>query len=74
MKSKTQKRQFENIYDILKGHAIKGEPKNEWEILSKEHAQVATAEFKKFIQNKEITWDGDNDIITIGKTFKIKLL
>lgn len=56
---KSNHKQFENIYDVM---------------CKTEFHDEARKEFTKFMQGKELEWDGDNDIISIGKTFKIKLI
>jgi ribosomal protein L19E len=53
------KKLFEDIYDLIKGGDFEKEAKSN---------------IRHFIKNKEIAWDGDNDIISLGKRFKIKLL
>ena len=78
MEKEIGKRMFENIYDLIKGVSI---PKNtkstkngSWAELSKAHEEEAKKELKKFVYNKNIEWDGDKNIISIGKHFKFKLL
>lgn len=58
-KEKEKKRMFENIYDLIKGGEFESEAKKE---------------LKKFIYNKNIEWDGDENIISLGKHFRFKLL
>lgn len=58
-KKVSKKRQFENIYDIITGTSFK---------------DVATKELKKFVRGKKCEWDGDKNIISIGKHFKIALI
>jgi len=53
------KRMFENIYDLIKGGQFEDEAKKE---------------LRKFIYNKKIEWDGDENIISLGKHFRFKLL
>lgn len=57
--TKYQKRMFENIYDLIKGGDFAGE---------------AERELRIFIKNKEIEWDGDNHIISLGKRFRFQLI
>ena len=59
MTTKKRKRMFENVYDLIKGGQFEGEAKRE---------------LKKFIHNKNIEWDGDKNIISLDKQFKIALL
>lgn len=54
-----RKRMFENIYDLIKGGKFENEAKKE---------------LQGFIHNKNIEWDGDNNVISLGKQFKFKLL
>ena len=54
-----RKRMFENIYDLIKGGEFEEEAKKE---------------LRRFIYNKNIEWDGDKNIISLGKHFKFKLL
>lgn len=54
-----RKRMFENIYDLIKGGQFENEAKKE---------------LQDFINNKNIEWDGDNNVISLGKHFKFKLL
>jgi hypothetical protein len=58
-KYKYHKRMFENIYDLIKGGKFEEEAKRE---------------LKKFTNPKEISWNGDNNTIDIGKHFTIKLI
>lgn len=53
------KRMFENIYDLIKGG---------------EFEQEAKKELRQFIKEKNIEWDGDNNIISLGKRFRFQLL
>ena len=50
---------FENIYDVICNTRFKS---------------IAAKELNKWIKGKKIEWDGDNNIISIGRYFKIKLL
>ena len=59
LKKTTKKKMFENIYDLTKGG---------------EFEQEARQEMDQFLKGKQIIWDGNNGIITIGRDFKIKLL
>jgi len=63
MQNKTKtlkaKRMFENIYDILGNTDFQGEAQKEW---------------TKFLKGKEIEWDGDKNIIKIGRDFKFQLV
>lgn len=52
-------RMFENMFSLLKEGAFNAK---------------ASDEFKLFIKGKNIEWDGDNNIIRVGKHFRIKLL
>ena len=54
-----KERMFENIYDLIKG--------GDFEIEAKK-------ELRAFIKNKNIEWDNDNGIISLGRDFKIKLI
>lgn len=54
-----RKRMFENVYDLIKGGKFEEE---------------ARRELRKFIKNKNIEWNGDNNTITLGKHFQIKLI
>ena len=56
--TKYQRLMFENIYDLIKGGKFEPE---------------ARKELKAFIRDKNIEWDGDNNIISLGKHFKINL-
>lgn len=59
MKTEKAKRLFEDIYDLIKGG---------------EFEQEAKTNLRKFIKYKNIEWDGDNNIISLGRDFKFKLL
>ena len=59
MNQKKKKRMFENIYDLL---------------VESKFQEEAREELRQFIKRKDVKWDGDNNIISIGKHFKIKLL
>ena len=50
---------FENIYDLIKGGKFENEAKKE---------------LRKFVYHKNIEWDGDTNIISLGKHFRFKLL
>lgn len=50
---------FENIYDL---------------IIESKFELEARKELRKFVNGKNVEWDGDNNIISIGKYFKFKLL
>ena len=56
---KYKEKQFENIYDIICRTTFENE---------------ARIDFDKFLKGKEVEWDGDNNIISVGKRFKIKLI
>jgi len=58
-KCKKHKQLFEDIYDLIKGG---------------EFEQEAKKNIRKYIMDKELEWDGDNNTISLGKKFKIKLL
>jgi len=58
MKNEKQKRIFEDIYDLIKGGKFENE---------------ARKNIKRFIKNKNMKWDGDNNTISLGKHFIIKL-
>ena len=58
-KAKHYKRMFENIYDLIKGGEFEDEAKKE---------------LRAFIKHKNLEWDGDRNIISLGKYFKFKLL
>jgi hypothetical protein len=53
------KQLFEDIYDLIKGGQFEEEAKNN---------------IRKYIKNKNIEWDGDNNIISLGRGFKIALI
>ena len=57
--SKKHKKLFQDIYDILAETKFKDE---------------ARREFRSFIKRKDYEWDGDKNIISFGKRFKIKLI
>jgi len=59
MPTKKQKDIFEDIYDLIAG--------TQWENEAKKNIRT-------LIRNKDIEWDGDNNIISLGKRFKIKLI
>jgi hypothetical protein len=59
MTTEKQKRMFENIYDLIKGGQFEEESKKE---------------LRSFIKNKNIEWDGDKNIISLGKKFKFQLI
>ena len=59
MKEERKKKMFENIYDLIKGGEFEEEAKKE---------------LRAFIKHKNIEWSGDNNTITLGKHFVIKLL
>jgi len=56
---KQRKQLFEDIYDLIKGGKFEKE---------------AQKNIRKFIKDKHIEWDGNNNTITLGKYFIIKLL
>ena len=58
MQKEKQKRIFEDIYDLIKGGKFENEAKKN---------------IKRFIKNKNVKWDGDNNTISLGKHFVIKL-
>lgn len=58
-KQQRKKRMFENIYDLIKGGDFELEAKKE---------------LRRFIKHKNIEWNGDNNTISLGRQFKIKLL
>ena len=57
--NKNKKQMFENIYDVICQTSFELEAKKE---------------IKKFLKNKNVEWDGDSNIISIGKHFKFKLI
>ena len=50
---------FEDIYDLIKGGQFENEAKKN---------------IRKFIKNKNIEWDRDKNVISLGRDFKIKLI
>jgi hypothetical protein len=58
-KQKMHRRMFENIYDLIKGG---------------EFEETARNELRAFIWHKNIEWDKNLGIISLGRDFKIKLL
>lgn len=75
--NKLHKRQFENIYDLIRGTILFDDPARdttEWGKLTRKHHKEATKEMRAFIRNKNIEWDGDKNIITIGKHFRFQLI
>ncbi len=54
-----KRKMFENIYDLL---------------TESKFQQEARTELRRFIRNKNVEWDGDRNLISIGKQFKIKLI
>lgn len=71
-----KEKQFENIFDLIGATILFDDENrdNEWGKLKRKHYKQAKKEMRKFIINKNIEWDGDNNIISLGKHFKIKLL
>lgn len=59
MTKEKAKRLFEDIYDLIKGGQFEEEAKNN---------------LRRFIKDKNIEWDGDNNIISLGRDFRFKLL
>lgn len=57
--NKNHKQQFQNIYDVICNTSFSSE---------------ARKELNTFLKGKQVEWDGDNNIITIGKHFKFKLI
>ena len=53
------KRMFENVYDIICNTQFKAE---------------AQQEMTQFLKGKKVEWDGDKNIITIGKHFRFQLI
>ena len=50
---------FENVYDIICNTQFKAE---------------AQQEMTQFLKGKKVEWDGDKNIITIGKHFRFQLI
>jgi len=59
LNNKKKKAMFENIYDLIKGGTFE---------------QEAKKEIRAFIKYKNIEWNGDTNIISLGRDFKIKLI
>jgi len=59
MKNNNKKRMFENIYDLIKGG---------------QYEEEAKKEIRQFIKYKNIEWSGDDNTISLGKHFIIKLI
>lgn len=57
--SKLHRKMFENIYDVACNTRFR---------------KSAMKELDKWTAGKEVSWDGDRNIISIGKFFKVKLL
>lgn len=74
MRDNKKRAMFENIYDYLKVLALPKNQDDEWAKLSRKFAKQAETDLKRFIKNKHVEWDGDNNIITIGRQFKFKLI
>lgn len=74
MITKKQKKMFENIYDLIKVCGLSDKQNDSWGQLSRKHGKEAKKELDQFIRNKNIEWDGDKNIISLGKHFRFKLL
>ena len=69
-------KQFENLYDLIKGNCLKNDVKNysDWEKISYKHFLQAKKELKEFVRDKKIEIDyTDKPIIKIGNFFTIEL-
>ena len=74
-KKEKRKRMFENIYDLIRGVGHTGKQEaGSWGELAQRHEKEAKGELKKFISYKELEWDGDRNIISLGKHFRFKLI
>jgi len=69
-----QERMFENIYDIIKVCSLSNKQDDDWAELSRKHADEAKKEMHRFIKDKELEWSPEDNTISLGKRFKIKLL
>lgn len=65
---------LENIYDAIKILALPSDQEDGWTKLARQHEKDAKRELRKFMYNKSITWDGDNNTISIGRDFVITLV
>ena len=71
---KNHQKLFEDIYDILKSCGMPKKQNDEWAKLQRKFEKEARKEFGNFVRYKNCEWDGDRNIISFGKYFKIKLL
>lgn len=72
--SKKHKKLFEDVYDILKGCGLPKSQNDDYAEMQRRFEKEARREFGNFMRNKNCEWDGDKDIISFGKRFKIKLI
>ncbi len=70
---KYRQRMFANIYDLLKSNALSNKQNDDWAKLSRKFGKQARRELKKFVCDKNIEWDGNENVIRIGKHFVIGL-
>ena len=69
-----QRKMFENIYDLIKVCGLSDKQNDNWGQLSRKHGKEAKKELGQFIRNKNIEWNGNTNIISLGKHFRFKLL
>ena len=71
----TNRELLNNIYDTIKGTALKRDQSkdNDWEKMSRAFEKQARKDLGKWIKNKELELDFTAETITIGKHIKLKL-
>lgn len=69
---------FEDVYDLLRGTLLLDDEAkdDEWAKLTRKHYKQAKKNWCKNLLNKNIEWDKNKNMITVGtkKPFKIKLI
>ena len=65
---------FENIYDLIKVCALSNRQNDEWAQLSRKFGEEAKKEMRRFLRYKNLEWDGERNIISLGRNFKFKLI
>lgn len=59
----------EDVYDLIKVHALSASQNDWWADLCREHAEEAAHRIHQFIGNKNMEWEGN--VVRVGKHITI---
>ena len=67
------KQLLEDIYDLVKAQALSPKQDDDWSKLARQFEDDAKKGLHNFLKDKAITWNGDNNTITIGSHIELSI-